>query len=208
MAKSNFLENAILDHVLRGVAFPTLAANNHVALFTSATTDAGGGIEVTGGAYARVAVGRATTAWAAPADNAGAQRTSNSAAITFPSPTVNWGYVGFSALMDAATAGNMLYHGPIGVNTTLAADIAAAATSLTVASASGFPGTSPFNILMDAEVMTVTAGAGTTTWTVTRAVSGAAAAHSAGAIVVVPRLIAANDNAPSFGIGVLTVSEN
>ncbi len=119
MSKSNFLETAILDHVLRGVAFPALGTNTHVALFTADPTDAGSGAEVTGGAYARVAVARATTAWAAPADNAGSQRTSNSGTITFPAPTANWGTVTHWGLFDAATGGNLLYHGALTTSQTV-----------------------------------------------------------------------------------------
>ena len=57
-------------------------------------------------------------------------------------------------------------------------------TTITVVSAAGFPtGGGPFNILVDAEVMTVTNVSGTT-WTVTRGVNGTTAAvHSSGAIV-------------------------
>lgn len=119
MAKSNFLEDAILNHVLRGVAFPTLGASVYVALHTADPTDAGTGAEVAGGSYARVAVSRAIGSWAAPADNAGAQRTSNSAAITFPSPTANWGTVTHMAIWDAATAGNLLYRAILGTSRTI-----------------------------------------------------------------------------------------
>lgn len=114
MSKSNFYEDAVLNHTFRGVAFPTLGASVHVALFTAAPTDAGGGTEVTGGAYARVAVSRAAGSWAAPADNAGAQRTSNVNAITFPSPTAAWGTVTHVGIFDAATAGNLLYSAALG----------------------------------------------------------------------------------------------
>jgi hypothetical protein len=119
MSKSNYLENAVIDHVLRGVAFPALGTNLFVALFTAAPSDAGGGTEVTGGAYARVAVARATTAWAAPADNAGSQQTSNSAAVTFPTPTANWGTVVAIGIFDAATLGNLLYHAALGTSRTI-----------------------------------------------------------------------------------------
>lgn len=65
--------------------------------------------------------------------------------------------------------------------TTLSATITSGATSLTVTSSSGFPGSGSFTILIDSEQMTVTAGAGTTTWTVTRGVNGtSAAAHNGG----------------------------
>jgi hypothetical protein len=122
MSKSNFLENAVIDHVLRGVAFPALGTNVFVALFTAAPSDAGGGTEVTGGGYARVAVARATTAWAAPADNAGSQQTSNSAAITFPTPTANWGTVTHIAVMATATgttANDYLYTAALGTSRTI-----------------------------------------------------------------------------------------
>jgi len=62
-----------------------------------------------------------------------------------------------------------------GASTTLTAAINATQTSVTVASATGFP-SSQFKIRIDDEVMTVTGGYGTTTWTVTRAVSSTTAA--------------------------------
>jgi hypothetical protein len=48
-------------------------------------------------------------------------------------------------------------------------------TSMNVASASGFPGSGNYNVQVDTEVMTVTAGQGTTTWTVTRGANGSTA---------------------------------
>lgn len=108
--KSNFLEDAILNHVLRAVAFPTLGASVYVALHTADPTDAGSGAEVSGGSYARVAVTRNTTNWAAPSDSGGRQTTTNSVAITFPAPTANWGTVTHMGIWDAATVGNLLYN--------------------------------------------------------------------------------------------------
>lgn len=78
--------------------------------------------------------------------------------------------------------------------TTLSSGITSTATSLTVTSASSFPSLTPFRIRVKAEgansseLMMVTAGAGTTTWTVVRAVepyggSAAASAHGSGAVV-------------------------
>ncbi len=119
MSKSNFLEDAILNHVFRGVAFPTLPASIYVALFTAAPSDAGGGTEVTGGAYARVAITRAVGSFAVPADNAGSQRTSNAVVVTFPTPTANWLTVTHFAFMDALTAGNYLYWAALGTSRTI-----------------------------------------------------------------------------------------
>jgi hypothetical protein len=69
--------------------------------------------------------------------------------------------------------------------TTLTAAIATTgATSLTVASATGFPASGNYTIQVDSEQMTVTGGQGTTTWTVTRGVNGTTAAtHLNGASV-------------------------
>jgi hypothetical protein len=61
-----------------------------------------------------------------------------------------------------------------GANTTLTSPMNASQTTLTVASASGFPGT-PFKLRIDDEYMNVTGGFGTTTWTVTRGVNGSTA---------------------------------
>jgi hypothetical protein len=64
-----------------------------------------------------------------------------------------------------------------GATTTLISAITASQTTISVNSATGFPTTS-FTVRIDDEYMTVTAGFGTTTWTVTRGVnSTTAAAH-------------------------------
>jgi FtsP/CotA-like multicopper oxidase with cupredoxin domain len=57
-------------------------------------------------------------------------------------------------------------------------------TSITVAAATGFPATNGYYVRLDNEVVRVTAGAGTTTWTVQRGQLGTAAAvHATGAVV-------------------------
>jgi len=61
-----------------------------------------------------------------------------------------------------------------GANTTITGALTASATTVTVASATGFP-SSAFVIRVDDEFMTVTAGFGTTTWTVTRGSNGSTA---------------------------------
>jgi hypothetical protein len=62
-----------------------------------------------------------------------------------------------------------------GANTTLTSALTASQTTVTVASATGFP-TTTFNIRVDDEYMTVTAGFGTTTWTVSRGAKNSVAA--------------------------------
>lgn len=106
-ALSDYLEGQLINHLFRTGSFAKPTAL-HVALFTAAPTDAGGGTECTGGAYARVSVTPADAAFAAP--TAGDGETSNLGEITFPAPTANWGQATHWAIFDAATAGNLLMH--------------------------------------------------------------------------------------------------
>jgi prepilin-type N-terminal cleavage/methylation domain-containing protein len=94
-------------------------------------------------------------------------------------------------LDDSAVAGadtlyqsDSAYQAETSPATTLSAGIDEMATTLTVASAAGFPTAAPFRIKIDGEVLLVESGAGTTTWTVKRAQDGTmAAAHASGAAV-------------------------
>jgi prepilin-type N-terminal cleavage/methylation domain-containing protein len=90
---------------------------------------------------------------------------------------------------DATYKANAAYRDETTPTTTLAAGLDSAGTTLSVASASGFPTTAPFRIKIDSEIILVDAGAGTTTWTVKRAQDGsAAAAHASGAGVTQKKL--------------------
>ena len=100
---STYMENAIIN-LMRNTAFTQIPA--YVALFTSTATEAeleAGTLtnEVSGGSYARQLAGLS-----APSNGA----SSNAADITFPTATANWGTVHLVALMDAATAGNVLMY--------------------------------------------------------------------------------------------------
>lgn len=107
-SKSDFLELELLDHVLGNSAY-SAPATTYVALYTSAPTDSGGGVEVSGGAYARVAVTNNLTNWPAAANGAKA----NGEEITFPTAEADWGTVVAFAILDAAVAGNFLYWGDL-----------------------------------------------------------------------------------------------
>jgi len=102
--KSDYLENKILDFLLGGISY-TPPATVYIALFTAAPTDAGGGTEVSGGGYARVAVANNTTNFP-PASNG---TKSNGTTITFPTATADWGTVVAVGIFDAATGGNLLF---------------------------------------------------------------------------------------------------
>lgn len=88
------------------------------------------------------------------------------------------------ASTDTTYRQDAAYRADTSPTTTLAAALDAAATTVSVTSASGFPTAAPFLVQIDSERILIEAGADTTTWTVKRAVDGtAAAAHSAGAAV-------------------------
>lgn len=110
MPASNYLEQQILDHLLRTGTFGK-PAGAYVALFTSDPGDDASGTEVTGGSYARVAVTQLDANWNAPV--AGNGQSDNVNIITFPAPTANWGIATHWALFDAASAGNLLIHGAL-----------------------------------------------------------------------------------------------
>jgi len=113
MDLTDFLENALIDHLLRGIAYP-MPTGIYVALFTGPPSDAGPGTEVVGGSYARVQAGPSQSAWTStqgstsgPSTGTGGMST-NIVAITFPAPTADWGTVTHFGLFDAPTGGNLL----------------------------------------------------------------------------------------------------
>lgn len=132
---SNFLENKLLDWFLRaqaiGVTGATAAAGTglataYVALFTAAPTDAGGGTEVSGGSYARVAVTSSLANWSGTSVTAGGSASSgtdgtvsNVGVITFPTPSANWGTITSVGIFDASTGGNLLLWGNLSANKTV-----------------------------------------------------------------------------------------
>lgn len=123
-ALSNYLENAIVDHILRATAY-TAPVTTYVGLLTAAPSDAGGGTEVTGGSYARVAVTSGLTAWngthgTTTGASSGADGTiENAASITFPTPTAGWGTATHWGVYDAASGGNLLFYAALTVSKTI-----------------------------------------------------------------------------------------
>ena len=101
--KSNYLENKLLDGVLRNTQY-TVPTTVYSALFTVIPSAATGGTEVTNASsgYTRVA----TTFCTAGATAAG--QSVNVSGLTFVTAAAAYTVVGW-AVMDAITAGNLLY---------------------------------------------------------------------------------------------------
>ena len=97
-AKSDWLENAVIDHFL-GTSSHAAPAAVYVALFTADPGEGTGGTEVTGGSYAR----QAATFSAASGGS-----TSNTADLVYSNmPAVTITHFG---IFHASTAGNLLYY--------------------------------------------------------------------------------------------------
>jgi hypothetical protein len=112
---SDYFANKLIDLFFRGQSY-TAPANLYFGLFTAAPTNAGGGTEVAGGAYARQSLpgnlaafagtqGATTTAVSSGTSGL----TSNNAAVAFPTPSANWGTITHEAVFDASSGGNMLF---------------------------------------------------------------------------------------------------
>lgn len=113
-ALSDYLEQELLDHIFNDDAYTS--PSTWVALFTDDPTDAGTGTEVSGGSYARVRVyenGGGSPEWTLAAVDGDAYAVENNGPITFPTATASWGTVTHVAVFDAATSGNLLYHGEL-----------------------------------------------------------------------------------------------
>lgn len=108
-SKSDYLENKVLDHAL-GTASFTMPSTVYVGLYTVAPTDAGGGTEVSGNNYARKSVAFTSATGGA---------TSNSADVTFDTPSASWGTVVAFGIFDNLSGGNLLYWGDLSANKTI-----------------------------------------------------------------------------------------
>jgi hypothetical protein len=123
-AFSTYLANNLLNAVLRNVAY-TLPATVYAGLYTVAPTAAGGGTEVSGNSYARVA---------ATFGAASAGSVTNSGTVTFPTSSGSWGTVVAVGLFDALTSGNLLFFGNLAASVSVGSGVAPkfSASTLTV----------------------------------------------------------------------------
>jgi hypothetical protein len=111
-AASDYLENKVLDHVLRNTAYSQpsglwLALFNNTSTNTAVNLEAGTLTDETstsGTAYARQ-----TVTFAASSSGTAA----TSATVTFPAATANFGTITHVAIMDAETSGNVLFWGAV-----------------------------------------------------------------------------------------------
>jgi len=115
-AASNYLENKVLDHVLKNTAY-SQPASLYVGLFNNTSGNAATNLEAgtltdetSGGSYAR----QTATFSAATSGSA-----ATSATITFPTASASWGTITHVAVLDAATSGNVLFWGAVTTSKTI-----------------------------------------------------------------------------------------
>ena len=188
---SDYTAGNVLAYLTGKTAMPTLPTA-YVALFTVApTSDAGtGGTEVTGGAYARVS----TTGpnWNVPSASSGTEpattpaSTSNSATISFPTATANWGTVVAFGLYDAATSGNLLAFDFLGNYSWLPASISAASPGVVTSPAHGYSNGDPVVVTTKygGTLPTLSAGSFSAILTVANATTDTFTLTTAGAVAL------------------------
>ena len=105
MAKTNYLEEALLNHVLRNTAY-TSPTTVYVALLTASPGEEGTQTaELSGDGYARQ-----SASFTAPSQVTGSGEVENDAEVLFPEATANWPEATHFAVADADSAGNYLYY--------------------------------------------------------------------------------------------------
>jgi hypothetical protein len=110
---TDYTENLVLNFLLT-TNTATRPTAWYIGLFTAAPSDTGGGTEVTGNGYSRVATGTITVSGTSPTN------ATNAAAIEFAAASGgNWGSVGWAAIFDASTSGNMLAWAPLSTARTI-----------------------------------------------------------------------------------------
>lgn len=118
MAKTKYLEDKILDHVLRNVIFTPPTAV-YLALFTADPGEIGSlENEISDPVYERQLI-----TFGAPMDDTDSGKIIKSINdIEFPQASVDWGIITHVMVMDSKTEGNGLYYGPVSNPKTIAAD--------------------------------------------------------------------------------------
>ncbi len=98
---SDYLEQALLDHIFSLSAGYSQPAALYGALHTGDPGETGAANEVSGGSYARVSIGVGATNWTRTASEV-----ANDNQITFPTPSADWGTISHCSLWDALSGGN------------------------------------------------------------------------------------------------------
>jgi hypothetical protein len=128
----NHFSQALLDYLLGGTV-PTLPVTWYAALMSVAPSDAGGGTELSGSGYARIAIANnATNFPASTVVSNVATKVTGTPIVWGPATGSNWNQAVGVAFYDASTGGNLAWYGPLGTPV-----VVAVGQSLTAAAGAG-----------------------------------------------------------------------
>lgn len=124
---SDYLELKFLDH-FTGTASTTAPSAVYLGLSTGSLADDNSGTELSGNNYSRKAITFASASGGSIASNA---------AVEFDAATGSWGSVSHFGIYDAASSGNLLFHGAFSAAKTIASGdvLKVASGSLTITAA-------------------------------------------------------------------------
>ena len=104
---TTYFLNLVAGNVFKTKTSPAIPTAYYLGLSKTAPNADGTGVsEMSGGAYARVSL---ASKLSAPSNGV----VTNSAAISFPESTANWGNATHFVVYDAATNGNLLMYGAL-----------------------------------------------------------------------------------------------
>lgn len=126
-AMSDYLELKFLDH-FTGTASTSAPSAVYLGLATASIQDDASGTELSGNNYTRKAVTFASAASGSISSNA---------AVEFNAASGDWGTISHWGIWDAATSGNLLYHGAFTTGKAIASGdiLKVASGSLTITAA-------------------------------------------------------------------------
>lgn len=126
-AMSDYLELKFLDH-FTGTASTSAPSAVYLGLATASIQDDASGTELSGNNYTRKAVTFASAASGSISSNA---------AVEFNAASGSWGTISHWGIWDAATSGNLLYHGAFTTGKAIASGdiLKVASGSLTITAA-------------------------------------------------------------------------
>ena len=124
---SDYLELKFLDH-FTGTASTSAPSAVYLGLSTASLADDNSGTELTGNNYSRKAITFASASSGSIASNA---------AVEFDAATGSWGSISHFGIYDAASSGNLLFHGAFSAAKTIATGdvLKVASGSLTITAA-------------------------------------------------------------------------
>lgn len=100
MAMTNYLENKLLEAVVKNTAYTT-PATVYLGLYSAGPDDTGGGTELTGDNYSRVALTFGTSVNGT---------VTTTAVTTFGTASADWATIVAIGIFDAVSGGNLLFY--------------------------------------------------------------------------------------------------